>query len=206
MTEVTNTPIVIGELRALHSLPFRFNSAELIYFDIMIGSCQTCVETIHEIWSSWPLLAGGNLIKMEGMEASIENLVVNKKLVVVVNLTGRTETESVERFRQACRAVLPGKSIIFNFKSLSFVGSVSLRGFLEAIHSLSQAAETDVRFCALSADFSMVLSATPLRFRPIYSDLDSALASFSFEMPKIETPPTEAIQHEYISLTEEPEI
>lgn len=172
----------------------------------MIESCQTCVETIHEIWSSWPLLAEGNLIKMEVMEASIQKLVVNEKPVIVVNLSGRTETESVERFRQACRSVLPGKSIIFNFKSLLFVGSMSLRGFLEAIYSLSQTAETDVRFCALSADFSMVLSATPLRLRPSYPDLASALASFSFEMPKMESPPVEAIQHEYISLTEEPEL
>lgn len=49
----------------------------------------------------------------------------------------------------------------------------------------------------------MVLAATPLRFRPILPDVDSALVGFVYPAPVIETPPSEASHTEYISLTEE---
>ncbi len=158
---------------------------------------------IHEIWSSGALLAEQNLIKIIDMEASIQTVVVDGKSVLVVHLIGRTETESVALFREACRHVLPGKSVLFNFQKLSFVGSMGLRGFLEALHALAQRPDTDVRFCGVSADFLMVLAATPLRLRPILPDLDSALVGFSYPAPNNETPPSEASQQDYISLTEE---
>lgn len=158
---------------------------------------------IHEIWSSGALLGSQKLIKIIDMEASIQTVVVDGKSVVVVHLIGRTETESVALFRQACQQVLPGKSVLFNFQKLSFVGSMGLRSFLEALHSLAQSTNTDVRFCGVSQDFLMVLAATPLRFRPILPDVDSALVGFAYPAPVIETPPSEASHTEYISLTEE---
>lgn len=158
---------------------------------------------IHEIWSSQPLLDDRNLIKIIDMDASIQTVLVDSKPVLIVHLVGRTETESVAIFREACQRVLKGKAVLFNFQKLSFVGSMGLRSFLEALHTLAQSPGTDVRFCGVSADFLTVLAATPLKLRPILPDLDSALVGFAYPAPILETPQAEASQQDYISLKED---
>lgn len=119
------------------------------------------------------------------MEASFKSVVAFGKSVTVVHLNGRTEVESVALFRQACRGPLVGKNIIFNFQKLNFVGSMSLRSFLESLHFLATDSSTDVRFCNVSPDFRLVLDATPLRFRPSFVAEDVAIASFEYEAPRM---------------------
>jgi anti-anti-sigma regulatory factor len=119
------------------------------------------------------------------MEATFKSVEVFGKSLTIVHLVGRTEVESVALFRQACRGPLLGKNILFNFQKLNFVGSMSLRSFLESLHFLATDLKTDVRFCSVSPDFRLVLDATPLRFRPSFATESQGISSYEYEAPRM---------------------
>jgi anti-anti-sigma regulatory factor len=161
------------------------------------------------------------LIKIIAMEASFKSVEAFGKSLTIVHLSGRTEIESVALFKQACRGPLLGKDLLFNFQKLNFVGSMSLRSFLESLHFLATDLKTDVRFCCVSPDFRLVLDATPLRFRPSFTTEAQGVSSYEYEAPRmvvsspldaagtrnengpsVETP---LVGDEYISLTDQGE-
>ena len=119
------------------------------------------------------------------MEATFKSVEAFGKSLTIVHLSGRTEVESVALFRQACRGPLLGKNILFNFQKLGFVGSMSLRSFLESLHFLATDLKTDVRFCCVSPDFRLVLDATPLRFRPSFVTESQGVSSYEYEAPRM---------------------
>lgn len=127
------------------------------------------------------------------MEASFKSVQAFGKTLTIVHLVGRTEVESVALFRQACRGPLVGKNILFNFQKLNFVGSMSLRSFLESLHFLATDQATDVRFCCVSPDFRLVLDATPLRFRPSFTTESQGVSSYEFEAPRMSFAPKQDI-------------
>lgn len=122
------------------------------------------------------------------MEATFKAVEAFGKSLTIVHLAGRTEVESVALFRQACRGPLLGKNVLFNFQKLNFVGSMSLRSFLESLHFLAVDQRTDVRFCCVSPDFRLVLDATPLRFRPSFVNESQAVSSYEYEAPRVSFP------------------
>ncbi len=122
------------------------------------------------------------------MEATFKSVEVFGKALTIIYLSGRTEVESVALFRQACRGPLLGKNLLFNFHKLNFVGSMSLRSFLESLHFLATNESTDVRFCGVSPDFRLVLDATPLRFRPSFSSEMQGISSFEYLAPRMVSP------------------
>lgn len=152
------------------------------------------------------------------MEALFTSVQAFGKSLTIVHLAGRTEVESVALFRQACRGSLIGKNILFNFQKLNFVGSMSLRSFLESLYFLATDEGTDIRFCCVSPDFRLVLDATPLRFRPSFLSESQGVSSFKYEVPRMSVPTHSSIENkngttvempssrdEYISLSDQGE-
>lgn len=124
-----------------------------------------------------------------------------QKEVVIVHLSGEIDAESVDLFRQACRATLSGRSVLFNFENLSFVGSTGLRPFLESLNDLTKTDGSDVRFCEVRSDFRQILLATPLGRRPSLVNEASGIESYRAEfVPNPTDLPAQSLAAQNISI------
>lgn len=122
------------------------------------------------------------------MKAHFRKIKVAAKEVLVVHLEGKVDIDSCDLFRQACRGPLWGRPVLFNLQSLSCIGSSGLRLFLESMNDLAKSNGSDVRFCAVRSDFTHVLEATPLGFRPRFEAEADAIHSYHFDQGELVRP------------------
>ncbi len=88
--------------------------------------------------------------------------------VTVVSLSGRVDVETAEPFREACLNHLANKKVVFDFKSLSFVGSSGILPFLETMQNYATGNAGLFNFSGVGVEFRRVFSATPLHSVAIY--------------------------------------
>ncbi len=130
----------------------------------------------------------------------------SQKEILIVQLSGQINVESVDLFRQACDGPLAGRSVLFSLDSLSFVGSTGLRPFLEALNNLTKIIGGDVRFCEVRNDFKQILMATPIGRRPCYSSEKTGIESFRHEFLPMAMPKADFTENDHgADLSPEPE-
>jgi len=88
--------------------------------------------------------------------------------VMVIHLSGRLDVETAEPFRDACLSHLNGKKVVFDFKSLNFVGSSGIIPFLEAMQVYASTNTGIFRFSGVGTEFRRVFAATPLHTVEIF--------------------------------------
>ncbi len=102
---------------------------------------------------------------------------------VVVHLIGHLDVETAEPFRQACLSQLTDKKVIFDFRSLSFVGSSGILFFLETMRDFMRTNRQGMRFCGVGSEFRKVLAATSLNAVDVFENENLAASPFEHAGP-----------------------
>ncbi len=98
--------------------------------------------------------------------------------VVIIDLKGQLSYESVSVLRTNCLSQLKCEKIIFNLKSLSFVGSCGIKSLIEAISELSESESSYIKLCGVGTEFTKIFQTSPLQDLEIYEDDRRAWQSF----------------------------
>ena len=108
--------------------------------------------------------------------------------IVVVYLSGRVDVETAEPFQNACVSRLAGFKTVFDFTTLSFVGSSGILPFLQTLQDFSTANLNHVKFSGVGGEFKKIFAATPLRVIEICDTTRMAVDAFSrpFQMPSLQ--------------------
>ncbi len=107
------------------------------------------------------------------MEARLEE----KGDVILVHLSGQLTFESADLFRKRCFEYLEGSKVVFNLKSLDFIGSSGIEPFVNAISDFSRTSTNRVKLCSLSTEFKRIFESRALQVN-FYEDADQAYTSF----------------------------
>ena len=100
----------------------------------------------------------------------------NNNNIFIIDLKGEVDFASAEPFYQTCMSKLSQKNIIFNLKSLSFVGSDGLSSFMNTIKDLKK--KSSLQFCCVGSEFKRVFAKSEIKDIAIYEDEQSATAAF----------------------------
>ncbi len=104
--------------------------------------------------------------------------------IVVLHLAGRVDVETAEPFRRACMTQLLGRQVIFDFTSLSFVGSSGILPFLETLQDFADKNKAPFKFSGVGVEFRKVFSATTLNSIEIHETEASAIEAFLNPKPR----------------------
>jgi anti-anti-sigma factor len=102
--------------------------------------------------------------------------------VMVVELKGRLDFESTAPFRKTCLEKLVQEKVVFDLKSLNFVGSLGLTDFVSTLDDMTQKSQPGVRFCGVSPEFRRLFEASGLSSQQIFETSETAVRSFSLEI------------------------
>jgi anti-anti-sigma factor len=105
--------------------------------------------------------------------------------IVVIHLEGRVDVETAEPFRKACLGQLLGSKVVFDFRSLSFVGSSGILPFLETMQEFSNRNSVGFKFSGVGTEFKKVFAATTLNVIEIFDTHQQAVDSFLSPQPRI---------------------
>ena len=98
---------------------------------------------------------------------------------LVIDLKGEVDFASSEAFYQTCMKELSKKNIVFNLKSLSFVGSDGLSSFMNTLKDLRK--KSSIQFCCVASEFKRVFADSEIQDIAIYEDEQSATEAFQDE-------------------------
>lgn len=98
--------------------------------------------------------------------------------VLVVELKGRLDFETSEPFRKTCLERLIREKVVFDLKSLNFVGSLGLKDFVDTLDYMAQQSLPGIKFCGVSSEFRRLFDASGLKPHEFYETKDIAIASF----------------------------
>jgi anti-anti-sigma factor len=105
--------------------------------------------------------------------------------IVIVHLSGRVDVETAEIFRTACLSRLRGSKVIFDFSSLSFVGSSGILPFLETMKAFADSNPYRFKLSGLGSEFRKVFAATPLQTIEIYDNNKQAVSAYLNPPPMV---------------------
>ena len=103
--------------------------------------------------------------------------------ILIIQLSGRVDVETAEPFRNACLNHLKNKRVVFDFRSLSFVGSSGILPFLETMQEFANNNPGGMKFSGVSSEFKKVFAATPLNAIEIFDTDSQALHAFLNPQP-----------------------
>ncbi len=106
--------------------------------------------------------------------------------VTVVALSGYMNFETTLPFRKTCFDSLLNKSLIFDLRALSFVGSSGLTSFVEVIREFRKTSGAPVKFCGMSNEFRRLFWASEMADIEVYEDQTLAHASFYQQIQPIQ--------------------
>ncbi len=98
---------------------------------------------------------------------------------LVVDLKGEVDFASADAFYYTCMKELSKKNIVFNLKSLSFVGSDGLSSFMNTLKDLRK--QSSIQFCCVASEFKKVFADSEIKDIAIYEDELSATEAFQDE-------------------------
>lgn len=118
----------------------------------------------------------------------MNTIVKNVGDVFVIKLMGHLNYESADAFKANCLNELGNKRIVFNLSGLSFVGSVGITPFLEAIEEITQLRPGQMKLCNVSTEFKRIFEASKALGLEIYENEDGAVRSFYLQtqMPQMQ--------------------
>ena len=96
--------------------------------------------------------------------------------VFVVDIEGNLDIHGVDRLKNLFNQNAKRKKIVFNLKSLSFVGSLGIADFSKAITNLKDN-QNECKICCASSEFEKIFSNEGLDWA-MYSSEEEALSSF----------------------------
>ena len=100
----------------------------------------------------------------------------NNNSIVIIDLKGEVDFASADPFYQTCMNQLAKKNIVFNLKSLHFVGSDGLSSFMNTMKDLKQT--SSLQFCCVGSEFRRVFAESEIKDIAIYEDEKSAVIAF----------------------------
>ena len=101
----------------------------------------------------------------------------NENNIYIVDLKGEVDFASAEPFRETCINNLSKKNIVFNLRSLNFVGSDGLSSFMDTLNELKK--HSSLKFCCVGSEFMRFFNTyNETRDLVIYEDEQSAKNSF----------------------------
>lgn len=98
--------------------------------------------------------------------------------VVVVRLSGYLDFETAEPFRKVCFKQLMGRKVVFDFRSLGFVGSSGILPFVEIFREFAEKNPAGFKLCGMSPEFRHIFSTVPMKSIEIYEDANQAVNAF----------------------------
>ncbi len=98
---------------------------------------------------------------------------------LVVHLMGRIDYEGMEAFRHTCLNQWVGKSLIFNFSQLAFVGSIGVSGFIETLGLLAQKNPEGLRLCEVGPEFCRMIQSREFNGISVFDSLELAKESLA---------------------------
>ena len=99
--------------------------------------------------------------------------------VFVIDIEGNLDINGVDRLRNLFSRNLERKKVVFNLSSLSFVGSLGISDFSQALTDLKNN-NNKFKICGASSEFEKIFSNEGLDFA-MCSCEEEAMASFSDE-------------------------
>jgi anti-anti-sigma factor len=109
------------------------------------------------------------------MEAQVEK----RGEVMVVELKGRLDFETTAPFRKTCLERLLSEKVVFDLKSLNFVGSLGLADFVDTLDHMAKRSGPGIKFCGVSSEFRRLFEASGIPALEFYESKDSAVKSFT---------------------------
>lgn len=108
------------------------------------------------------------------MEAKVEY----RSDIYVVNLSGQMDFESADSLRVQCLRNFNQKNVIFNMRSLNFVGSSGITPFLQLLSELQSQLGPRFKICSVSNEFMRLFDVGTVEGIEIYGSVDDAERSF----------------------------
>ncbi len=109
------------------------------------------------------------------MDAKVEH----RDGIFVVSLSGQMDFESADSLKSNCLRNFNEKSIIFNLRELSFVGSSGITPFLELLHELSRSLGSKFKLCSVGVEFMRLFESEATEGIEIYRDVNDAHRAFN---------------------------
>ena len=103
--------------------------------------------------------------------------------VVVVELKGRLNFDVSGPFRKTCLERLASEKVVFDLRSLSFVGSLGLKDFVDTLDQMTQASQRGVRFTGVSSEFRKMFEASGISALSFFDSTEKAIQSFMIPQP-----------------------
>lgn len=100
--------------------------------------------------------------------------------VVLVQLEGQLNFETILPFRKQCIEKLWGEKVVFVFDGLSFVGSSGITSFFETIKDFVEKNQFQPKFCGVKPEFLKLFEAWFSSKIEIYDKEEIAVRSFSY--------------------------
>lgn len=100
--------------------------------------------------------------------------------IVIVNLSGRLDYESADKFCKICLSDIVRSKVVFNLSDLKFIGSNGVLPFVQAISSLSLQTKSGLKLCSVSVEFKKLFESSTIGNLEFYESLESACGSFDF--------------------------
>ncbi|MBX9767395.1 MAG: STAS domain-containing protein [Bdellovibrionales bacterium] len=110
--------------------------------------------------------------------------------VTVVHLEGYISFESTQPFRKVCLQHLLDKEVVFDFRSLSFVGSCGIQDFLGVLREHRERATFVPRFSGVGVEFRRLLGLAQLNGIEIYQNEEMAILRVQPEVVPFWVDPT----------------
>lgn len=98
--------------------------------------------------------------------------------VVIVRLSGYLDFETAEPFRKVCFNQLMGRKVVFDFRSLGFVGSSGILPFVEIFREFAERNPAGFKLSGMSTEFRQIFSTVPMKPVEIYEDAAQAVNAF----------------------------
>ncbi|MES2856461.1 MAG: STAS domain-containing protein [Bdellovibrionota bacterium] len=118
----------------------------------------------------------------------MEARMIQEGEIVVVHLSGRIDVETSQAFKEVLLKRLLNKPIVFDFRSLSFVGSSGIISFLDALQKFHAINSAGLRFSSVGIEFRRIFAATPLSDVLIFETAAAAADSFRNPQAAIAVP------------------
>lgn len=110
--------------------------------------------------------------------------------ILIVHLKGRVDYDTVESFRKTCDNHLFRHKVVFDLSALTFVGSIGITDFVDAVISLNLKSQQGVKFSSVSSEFRRIFQAREIQNLELYEDSEKAkLAFLGYDIPKIQLQP-----------------
>ena len=100
------------------------------------------------------------------------------KGVYVISIEGNLDVQNMDKFKDLCQNNFKKNKIVFNLKSLNFVGSSGISIFSETLESLKK--NNRLKLCCVSSEFQKILTDNQLDSLICNSE-EEAVSSFQKE-------------------------